>query len=116
MDSNSKLGPDIIANDPHSQSENGKILWDIICRNGLIVVNGMLEKCKGSITRRRETVNGVEQSIIDHVIVSHGLKEDIESLDIDECGNKAITNLGNRNFLGNRSDHNVLLTTFNLKW
>ena len=88
MDSNSKLGPDVIANDPHSQSENGKILWDIIYRNGLIVVNGMLEKCKGSITRRRETVNGVEQSIIDHVIVSHGLKEDIERLVIDESGNK----------------------------
>ena len=116
MDSNSKLGPEIIKGDPHRQSENGKLLWEIICRNELIVVNGMLEKCKGLVTRRRETVNGIEQSIIDHVLISNGLKDDIELIDIDECGHRAITNLGNKNLLGNRSDHNVLVTTFKLKW
>ena len=30
MDANSKLGPEIIPGDPNQQSENGKILYNII--------------------------------------------------------------------------------------
>ena len=45
MDSNSKLGPQIIPKDPHCQSANGKILADIISRHGLIVANGLEDKC-----------------------------------------------------------------------
>ena len=44
MDSNSKLGPKIIAQDPHLQSANGKILEGILERHGLVVVNGLKEK------------------------------------------------------------------------
>ena len=55
MDSNSKLGPEIIPNDPHTQSGNGKILAEIVSRHGLIVANGLTEKCKGLITRKRVT-------------------------------------------------------------
>ena len=47
MDSNSKLGPDIISKDPHKQSANGKILSGIIDRHGLIVGNGLASKCVG---------------------------------------------------------------------
>ena len=39
MDSNSKLGPDIIPGDPHQQTNNGKLLAGIIQRHGLIVAN-----------------------------------------------------------------------------
>ena len=49
-------------------------------------------------------------------MISNGLKEDIELLEIDESGHRAITNTGNKNLLGNHSDHNVLVTKFNLKW
>ena len=38
MDANSKLGPEMIAGDPHTQSENGKILAGIISRNALVVI------------------------------------------------------------------------------
>ena len=45
MDTNSKLGREIIPRDPHNQSENGKILSGIINRHGLIVANGLKNKC-----------------------------------------------------------------------
>ena len=56
-DSNSKLGSAIIPEDPHKQSLNGKVPAGIINRHGLIVANGLNEKCSGLITRRRETKN-----------------------------------------------------------
>ena len=37
MDANSKLGPDIINLDPHSQIQNGRVLVGIIERHRLIV-------------------------------------------------------------------------------
>ena len=76
MDSNSKLGPELIPNDPHRQSTNGKILSGILQRNGLVVANGNV-KCEGKITRRRITKEGVEKSIIDHVINSEDLVNDM---------------------------------------
>ena len=51
MDANSKLGPDLIAGDMHEQSDNGKVLADIIKRHDLIVGNGS-KKCKGRVTRQ----------------------------------------------------------------
>ena len=39
LDANSKLGPNIIENDPHNQSQNGRILAGIIKRNDLRVGN-----------------------------------------------------------------------------
>ena len=55
MDANSKLGPTIIAGDPHLQICNGKILAGILERNSLIVVNSLKDKCSGLITRQRTT-------------------------------------------------------------
>ena len=55
MDANSKLGSEIIPNDPHSQSQNGRILAGILRRHGLVVANGMEGKCNGLITRKRVT-------------------------------------------------------------
>ena len=45
MDSNSKLGPQFIQNDPHDQ--NGKVLACIIKRYGIIIANGLF--CQTSI-------------------------------------------------------------------
>ena len=68
MDSNAKLGPKIIPNDPKEQSENGKLLEKVIAENDLVVVNGT-ELCNGVITRHRKTMNSLEESAIDHFIV-----------------------------------------------
>ena len=75
MDANAKLGPDLIQGDPHVKSPNGKLLEAILERHALCVVNGIVAKRKGIITREKITVAGVERSVIDFVIVSHDLKE-----------------------------------------
>ena len=90
MDANSKLGPDWIKKDPHNQSQNGRILAGILQRHNLTVVNS-LNKCSGLITRRRVTREGVEESVIDFVIISNDLLEDIASMEIDEHRDHVLT-------------------------
>ena len=113
MDANSKLGSEIIPNDPHDRSQNGKILAGIIQRHQLSVVNGT-EKCHGLITRQRNN----EASVIDFVIVSNDLFEDVDSLLIDEAQNHALVRYS-KSKKGSRvqkSDHNSMITTFNIDW
>ena len=118
MDSNSKLGPDLIPQDPHKQSPNGKILAGIIQRRGLIVANGLEGKCTGSITRRRETVETVEESIIDHVIMSSDLLKYFESLLIDKDRIHCLTSLRKtkKGIVKKPSDHNAIISKFNFNW
>ena len=118
MDSNSKLGPDMIKNDPHGQSGNGKILAGIINRHGLVVANGLSDKCVGSITRRRVTVDSTEESIIDHVILSEDLVNELEAVNIDEDRNHVLTKITKtkKGIVKQASDHNVIFSKFNLKW
>ena len=61
------------------QSENGKLLAEIIVRHGLVIWNA-LEKCDGLVTRRRVIKNCVEESVIDFVIFSDGLDLRSEAL------------------------------------
>ena len=84
LDANSKLGKEIVPDDPHEQTPNGAALAGIIDRNALIVVNSLKEKVKGSITRQRITETGREESIIDFMIVSSDLVEDVQEMIIDE--------------------------------
>lgn len=84
IDANSKLGENVIKGDPHRQSNNGKMLHEIIQRNALVVMNGEESKCIGKITRRRSTVNTNEESIIDFVITSEEIADLIEKVEIDE--------------------------------
>ena len=118
MDSNSKLGPSLIPRDPHNQSVNGKILSGIISRHGLIVANSLDQKCTGTITRRRVTKLSIEESIIDHVLISEDLEKDLESMRIDEEGINALTKLvkTKKGVVKMLSDHNPIITTFNVEW
>ena len=118
MDSNSKLGPQIIPKDPHHQSVNGKLLSGIIDRHGLIVANGVVDKCVGVITRRRQTKDTLEESIIDHVLLSEDLKNELESIIVDEEGNNALVNITKTKdgVKKSISDHNPMITNLNLKW
>ena len=47
IDANSKLGNKIVPNDPKEQSQNGKVLAEIVERNALIVANSIPEKFQG---------------------------------------------------------------------
>ena len=118
MDANSKLGPQIVKNDPHDQTPNGKLLAGIISRHGLLVVNGLEDRCEGNITRRRVTKNGIEESIIDFVIVSPDLENDIHSLLIDETRKHVLTKMTKtkKGVKKIESDHNVLVSKFRFAW
>ena len=118
MDANSKLGPEWIIGDPHGQTQNGRLLAGILERHHLVVVNNLGEKCSGLITRRRVTVEGTEESIIDFVVVSNDLKENVESLLIDEERAHALTKYKKtKNGLKTIvSDHNPMITQMNIKW
>ena len=93
MDANSKLGSHVIVNDPHKQSPNGKILEGILVRHALIVANSLSEKCIGSITRKRCTSLGVEESIVDFIIFSEDMEDFLVSLEIDETRKHVITKI-----------------------
>ena len=118
MDSNAKLGPRLIPNDPHPQFGNGKLLQNIIYHNNLKVVNGS-NFCKGIITRTRTTISGVEQSILDHFIVCQHMYNSIVSLQVDEERKYCLTKYANKK--GNivslkESDHNTMILELNKKW
>ena len=116
IDANSKLGNKYIANDPHDMSTNGRLLADIIERRNLILCNGT-DKCSGTITRKRVTRNRCEQSAIDMVIVSSDMKEHLESMHIDEERKHVLSKIyKTKNGVNvKESDHNTILTKFNLK-
>ena len=118
MDSNSKLGKDYISMDPHGQTQNGRVLAGILDRHGLVVVNGIEDKCFGTITRSRITVDGVEKSIIDHVFINEDLRNDLETLKIDEENEHALYKIRKtkNGVKKTKSDHNSLISTFKLSW
>ena len=68
MDGNAKLGKNVIKQDPHNITENGKFLKDLMERENLNLLNSS-EMCKGAITRHRVTKNKEEKSILDFIIV-----------------------------------------------
>ena len=118
MDSNSKLGPNIIPKDPHEQSANGKLLEKVIIDNDLVVVNAE-SLCKGTITRFRKTVHRNEESILDHILVCRDFFQMVTSMTIDESGSYSLTKFSNKS--GTRttlkpSDHRTLLLNINLSW
>ena len=93
FDANSKLGPLYIKEDPHTISENGKILEGIIERHALCVANRISGKSKGTITRERTTKDSVEKSVIDFVLISSDLAECMEKIVIDEEKSFALENI-----------------------
>ena len=117
MDANSKLGSKYIPSDKHNQTENGKLLAGIIERHNLIIGNS-LENCKGVITRKRTTKNTIEESIIDFVIISEDLKDEVESIEIDEDRNHVLTKIVKTKNGTNKteSDHNTIFSKFKLHW
>ena len=94
MDSNAKLGQQFIPLDPKPISDNGILLGKIVEENNLVVVNGT-SKCEGVITRYRKTINSVEESVLDHMIVCDLFFKLITKMTIDESGTYALTKYTN---------------------
>ena len=118
MDPNAKLGQQYIKGDPHSQSDNGKLLAEIINRHALCVVNSLEQKAKGLITRVRNTTRGLEQSIIDFVIMSADLIGYVEHITIDDKREHVLTKIikNKGKVEKTESDHNMIVTELNLPW
>ena len=118
IDANAKFGTKYIPNDPKEMSRNGKILADIIERHALFVVNGSPDKTTGLITREMSTVNGVEKSVIDFVIMSSSLVKHIKSMHIDDQRIHVLTKNQKTKSGTNisKSDHNIIETKMNLTW
>lgn len=72
-DANAKLGKDIISADPNNISGNGKILLELVNRHNLCILNTE-KQCKGEITRHRNTIRGLEISVLDYIIVCQEMK------------------------------------------
>ena len=115
LDANAKVGHNIIKNDPHPQTSNGKYLVDLVDRNSLVLCNAT-DKCQGLITRRRITQNKIEESIIDYLIVCENMFSFLESMIIDQ------SNIHSRYIRRNNqvkvipSDHIPIIGHFKLKW
>ena len=100
-------------------SKNGEILAEIVDRNALVVANGIVEKCEGVITRQRNTADGrCEKSVIDIVLLTQDLEEDLMSMKIDEEKKFVLTKIvkkKNGEVKKTESDHNIIETEFHIK-
>ena len=92
MDANAKLGPDLIHGDKHQQSENGRLLADIVGRHGLIIGNS-LTQCKGVITRKRVTKDNTEESTIDFILMSEDLINEVDEIVVDNAREHVLTKI-----------------------
>ena len=116
-DANAKLGNKLFSKDLHNQTENGSILYDIIQRQNLHILNTD-QLCSGSITRHRSTKCGEEKSILDFIMVCDGLKICFEEMVIDEARAHVLTKYSTTKGVQTRieSDHNVLFAKFGIKY
>ena len=112
IDANSKLGPTYIKRDPKSMSPNGRILSGIIERHALTVANGVEEKSHGVITGRRNTKTNIEESVIDLVLLSNDLVQNLVSITIDEEKDHVLASITNtkKGVITHESDHNSIIS------
>ena len=117
LDANSKLGSNLIPGDKHKQSENGKLLAAIITRHELVIGNSM-DQCKGIVTRQRVTKTTKEESVIDFVLLSEDLKNEVESIVIDEERKHVLTRITKtkKGIVKVESDHNMIFTHLKMNW
>ena len=117
MDANAKLGNACFSRDPHPQSSNGELLFEFCERNNLVICN-TTDLCQGSITRQRKTINGLEESILDYVIVCQEMFSYLSSMVIDEARTFVLTKYAKirGKTVITQSDHNPIICQFNYLW
>ena len=117
-DSNAKLGPEWLADDPHPISDNGELLANMILRQNLALMNKS-PKCVGGPITRRRLVNGKEESsCIDFILMSRDLIEHLESAIVDSNQMYSLTKYTTTKGIPSvkRSDHFTLIANFSLSW
>ena len=117
MDANAKLGSGIIKSDSHSRSSNGDLLLQLCVRNNLVICNAT-DLCEGAITRQRNTVNGIEKSILDYFILCEEMFNYLSSMKVDEARAYVLSKYSKvkGKVKVTESDHNPLICKFDLLW
>ena len=117
MDANAKIGWTNIKKDPNDTSENGHLLLDMVQRQSLKILN-CSPKCEGVISRQRETVDRVEQSVIDYVVTCEEMSSYLQNMMIDDQRKYVLTKFSKQNGRGKNieSDHNPIFVSFNLTY
>ena len=117
LDANAKVGPQVIKSDPNIQSNNGKLLLEMLTRQNLFLLNAS-DLCQGKITRHRITKKGEEKSIIDYIIVCETLFSLLIEMQIDEDRIHTLTKYVSTRgrIMKIESDHNLIYCEFNLAY
>ena len=85
MDGNLWAGPEVIKNDPHQCNQNGQLFRDFLKMFPQLYVVNNLDLCQGLITRRRQTVHKLEESVLDFFLVCEKILPFIKRMIIDEA-------------------------------
>ena len=117
FDANSKLGHQVIKEDPHDMSSNGSLLSSLVERQNLIVVNAS-NLCFGTITRYRKTKNAEEKSVLDYFVVCQDLYKSVSKMFVDEERKYVLTKFFKckKQTITTESDHNVLVLYLDIKF
>ena len=117
LDANAKFGKEIINSDPHDISSNGRLLFSLVDRMNLVIVNSTM-KCFGTITRMKNLKNKTEKSVLDYFLVCQNFYLMINSMIIDEDRNHVLTKYTKKNssYYKKESDHNPLILDISISW
>ena len=118
MDANAKVGERILPGNPHKVPDtNGLELIALLDRQNLALLNAD-NRCNGSITRYRETVRGIEKSILDYMLVSESLYQSFQYMKIDEDRLFTVMKYASKTGKTKQvvSDHNPLIARFDIKY
>ena len=119
FDSNCRLGPSVVENDPMpGPNNNGQRFLDFLERNPCLIVVNSLKLCQGTITRKRTTVNGTEESVLDFFITNSRTRPFISSMTIDEMNQYGVANYvqTKKNKIAKFSDHYGLFMKLQLSF
>ena len=117
MDANAKIGKVKLYDDPNEQSNNGKIMLDMVQRQGLVVAN-VLDQCEGVITRERISGDKIEKAVLDYIVIFEQMKEFLEQVIVDEERIHVLTKYITKKAATKKivSDHNVMFANFTIKF
>lgn len=117
VDGNAKLGKQVISQDTHVMTENGRLLFNIIERESLVLLNTS-QLCQGVVTRHWVAKEKVEQSILDYILTCDELGLFMEEMLIDDKRNfslpKYATTKGVKKIV--QSDHNIMYGNFLIEY
>ena len=118
MDGNMWAGPEVIKNDPHQCNQNGKLLKNFLEDFPQLCVVNSLDICEGLITRRRKTVGGNEESILEVFLVCQKILPFVKRMIVDEDQKYVLSNYAKKK--GERivikSDHNPLIMELDINY